>query len=136
MAPSQPTSSSTLPGVPRLNLTDELASLLVVVAMIGVAIREYWRSPDAALREHVATDVPRLSELLSHMQPLAASILGGELPVIALGCAALDQVIESYQHADSYASSPQPCFERNSSLIDLNDVKGIVERIQAKVRQS
>ena len=136
MEPSQPNSSSAQSGAPRPNLTDELASLLVVVALVGVAIREYWRSPDAALREHVATDVPWLSELLSHLQPLATSILGGELPVIALGCAALYKVIDGYQHADAYASSPQPCFERNASLIDLNDVKAIVKRIQSKVRMS
>jgi len=134
MEPSQPIPSPTASDVPRPNLTEDLASLLVVVALVGVAIREYWRSPDASLREHVATDVPWLAELLSHLQPVAVSILSGELPAIALGCAALYKVIEGYQHADAYASSPQPCFERNASLIDLNCVKRIVNRIQLKVR--
>jgi len=135
MDPSQPTSSSAQSGATRPNLTDDLASLLVVVAMVGVAIREYWRSPDAAVREHVATDVPWLSELLSQLQPLAVSILSGELPAIALGCAAFYKVIEGYQQADAYASSPKLCFERNASLIDLDYVKGIVKRIQSKVRE-
>ena len=136
MEPSQPNSSSAQSGAPRPNLTDELASLLLVVALVGVAIREYWRSPDAALREHVSTDVPWLSELLSHFQPLARSILGGELPAIAQGCAAFYKIIEGYQQSDAYMSSPQLCFERNVSLIDLDYVKGVVKRIQSKVRES
>jgi len=119
----------------HMNLTEELASLLVFVGNVAASLRTQSTYVRGAAPMTVVQDVMWLSDTLHGLARLGATIAKrSDLGDIASVC---DELLSAYGHyrnpLPGLASDPRETFHRHAERVDLLQAESVFRRIRSKL---
>lgn len=127
-----------MPTTKQIDLTQELARLLIFIADVAVAIRMYSAyNQSAELHKDAPYDLMWLSDCLHNLNLLGLAIFESNQVNILSACDDLIAAYEQYQVINPHFSrQAKPSFDRNADMFALRDGIDIFKDIRIKLLAS